>query len=33
MVEGTPSTTPEQIRQLNRSLMEKILNKAASDPT
>lgn len=32
MTEGTPPTTPEQIWQLNRSLMEKILDRAASDP-
>ncbi len=31
MTEGTPFTA-EQFRQLNRSLMEKVLNKAASDP-
>lgn len=31
MTEGTPPT-PEQLRQLNRSLMEKVLDRAASDP-
>jgi hypothetical protein len=31
MTEGTPPT-PEQLRQLNRDLMEKMLDKAASDP-
>ena len=31
MTEGTP-LTPEQFRQLNRALMEKVLDKAASDP-
>ncbi len=31
MTEGTPPTA-EQIRQLNRGLMEKVLDKAASDP-
>ena len=31
MTEGTPMT-PEEIRQLNRDLMEKIIDKAASDP-
>ena len=30
MTEGTPPT-PEQFRQLNRNLMEKMLDKAASD--
>jgi hypothetical protein len=28
----TESTPPEKLRQLNRDLMEKILNRAASDP-
>lgn len=28
----TEPMTPEQIRQLNRSLMEKVLDRAASDP-
>jgi hypothetical protein len=28
--EGMP--TPEEFRQLNRSLMEKVLDRAASDP-
>ncbi len=32
MTENMPPTTPEQIRQLNRDLMEKVLNRAASDP-
>jgi hypothetical protein len=32
MTEGTP-LTPEEFRQLNRNLMEKILDRAASDPT
>ncbi len=32
MTESTPPTTPEQFRQLNRDLMEKMLDKAASDP-
>jgi hypothetical protein len=32
MTEGTPPMTPEQFRQLNRDLMEKMLDKAASDP-
>ncbi len=31
MTEGTPPT-PEGIRRLNRSLMEKVIDKAASDP-
>ncbi len=31
MTEGTPPT-PEEIRQLNRDLMQKILDKAAKDP-
>jgi hypothetical protein len=31
MTAGTPPTTFEQFRQLNRSLMEKVLNRAASD--
>ncbi len=31
MTEGTPMT-PEQFRRLNRDLMEKVLDKAASDP-
>jgi hypothetical protein len=31
MTEGTP-TTPGQFRRLNRDLMEKVLDKAASDP-
>ncbi len=31
MVEGTP-LTPEEFRRLNRNLMEKILDRAASDP-
>lgn len=31
MSEGTP-LTPENLKQLNRSLMEKIIDKAASDP-
>ena len=31
MTEGMP-LTPEQIRQLNRDLMEKVLDKAESDP-
>jgi hypothetical protein len=30
--EGGPSLTFEQIRQLNRSLTEKVLDRAASDP-
>ena len=30
MTEGTPQT-PEEIRQLNRDLMEKVLDKATSD--
>jgi hypothetical protein len=32
MTEGTPPMTPEQFRRLNRDLMEKVLDKAASDP-
>ena len=32
MTEGTPPTPPEQFRQLNRDLMEKVIDKAASDP-
>ena len=32
MTENTPPTTPEQIQQLNRDLMEKVLDRAASDP-
>jgi hypothetical protein len=32
MTESTPPTTPEQLRQLNRTLMEKVLDRAASDP-
>ena len=31
MTEGTPQT-PEQFRQLNRSLMERVIDRAASDP-
>ena len=31
MTEGMPPT-PEEIRQLDRDLMEKVLDKAASDP-
>ena len=31
MTEGTP-LTPEQFRQLNRDLMEKVIDRAASDP-
>jgi hypothetical protein len=31
MMEGSPQT-PEEIRRLNRDLMEKIIDKAASDP-
>jgi hypothetical protein len=31
MTAGTPPTTFEQFRQLNRSLMEKVLDRAASD--
>ena len=31
MTESMPPT-PEQLRQLNRALMEKVLDKAASDP-
>jgi hypothetical protein len=31
MAEGTPFT-PEEIRRLNRDLMEKIIDRAASDP-
>jgi hypothetical protein len=31
MAEHTPQT-PEEIRRLNRDLMEKIIDKAASDP-
>lgn len=31
MTEGTP-LTPEDLRRLNRGLMEKVLKKAASDP-
>ena len=30
MAEGIP--TPEEVRQLNRALMEKVLDRAASDP-
>ena len=32
MTEGTPPTTPEKIRRLKRDLMEKIIERAASDP-
>ncbi len=32
MTESTPPTTPEQFRRLNRDLMEKVIDKAASDP-
>ena len=32
MTESTPPITPEQLRQLNRDLMEKVLDRAASDP-
>ena len=32
MTESTPPTTPEEIRQLNRDLMEKVIDRAASDP-
>lgn len=32
MTEGTP-LTPEEFRQLNRSLMEKVLDRAAEDPS
>ncbi len=31
MTENTPPT-PEDVRQLNRDLMERVLDKAASDP-
>ncbi len=31
MTESTPPT-PEQLRQMNRDLMEKVIDKAASDP-
>lgn len=31
MTEGTPQIS-EEFRQLNRSLMEKVIDKAASDP-
>lgn len=31
MTEGTPMV-PEEFRQLNRNLMEKVLDRAASDP-
>jgi hypothetical protein len=30
--ESPPYSTPEQAKQLNRSLMEKLLDRAASDP-
>ena len=29
---GSMPPTPEQLRQLNRALMEKVLDKAANDP-
>ncbi len=32
MTENMPPMTPEQFRQLNRDLMEKVIDKAASDP-
>ncbi len=32
MTEDMPPTMPEQFRQLNRDLLEKMLDKAASDP-
>jgi hypothetical protein len=32
MTEGTPPVTPEEIRRLKRDLMEKMIDKAASDP-
>ncbi len=32
MDDSVPPTAPEQIRQLNRDLMEEVLDKAASDP-
>jgi hypothetical protein len=32
MTESRPPMMPEQFRQLKRDLMEKILNRAASDP-
>ena len=32
MTESRPPMTPEQFRRLNRDLMEKVLDKAASDP-
>ena len=32
MTENTPPPTPEQLRRLNRDLMEKMLDRAASDP-
>jgi hypothetical protein len=32
MTENMPPMTPEQFRQLNRALMVKVLDKAASDP-
>jgi hypothetical protein len=32
MTEDTPLKTPEPLRHLNRDLMEKMLDKAASDP-
>ncbi len=31
MTEGTPPT-PEEFRQLNRDLMERVIDRAASDP-
>ncbi len=31
MTEGTPQT-PEEVRRLNRDLMEKVLDRAESDP-
>ncbi len=32
MTEGTPPMMPEEIRRLNRGLMERVLDKAESDP-
>ncbi len=32
MTESIPPTTPEEIQQLKRDLLEKIIDRAASDP-
>ncbi len=32
MTESTPPMSPEQFRRLNRDLMERVIDRAASDP-